>query len=106
MKRQLSYFPVVFHELLEIHNWYEMKSTGLGFEFDRAFFEAINQIKAFPFSAPYVNGIDRRKFLKKFPYCVYYYTEDCRTIILAIFHTSRAEKKISKVIKQRRKSFK
>lgn len=106
MKRQLSYFPAVLHELLEIHEWYETKSTGLGFEFDRAFFEGINQIKEFPFSAPYVNGVDRRKFLKKFPYCIYYYTEDYRTIILAIFHTSRAAKKISKTIKQRRKGLK
>lgn len=58
-----------------------------------SFFKNINQslavIKRNPYSFPIVYRNVRKYVVNKFPFVIYYITEDSSVIVVAMFHTSR-----------------
>jgi plasmid stabilization system protein ParE len=77
-------------QVVDAQAWYDKQRQGLGTEFARSLESAINRIARNPLSAPAVYRDVRRVLLKRFPYSVFYLTEDDALIVLSCIHTRRA----------------
>ena len=91
MKRTLRVLPGAEAELQSAATWYEQKRRGLGIEFvavvDRAFESILENPEACPVwrtDRPY-----RRRFLKRFPYVVFFSIEAEAIEIVAVAHAKR-----------------
>ena len=73
-------------DLREAFEWYEARSTGLGFEFLRAARAALALIERSPEQFPVVLDDIRRAHLLRFPYAVYYFLDDERIVVIACAH--------------------
>lgn len=85
---------VAFHraareEFVEAATWYESKRTGLGLEFIIEIDRCVAQAAEHPFQHPPAHNDTRRVVARRFPYCVYYRTEEHRIVVLAVFHGRR-----------------
>ena len=91
MKRTLRVLPDAEAELQSAAMWYEEKRRGLGIEFvavvDRAFRAVLENPEACPIwraDRPY-----RRRFLKRFPYVVFFDIDAATVEIVAVAHAKR-----------------
>jgi plasmid stabilization system protein ParE len=89
--KTLRILPEAEEELAEAAEWYEAKRTGLGVELiaivDRAFDEILDARLSFALwrdDRPY-----RRKILTRFPYIVFFRTEDDVVEIIAVAQAKR-----------------
>ncbi len=84
--------PLAEIEITEAAIWYNFQRDGLGEEFLLALEAKFNEIKRNPylFKIIYKNG--RRAFSNRFPYGIFFITEETIIYILAIVHTSRNPK--------------
>ena len=73
-------------DLDEAFLWYEERSTGSGYEFLRAARAALAQIERNPSQFAIVLDDIRRAHLLRFPYALYYITDDAGTVVLACAH--------------------
>lgn len=73
----------------EAFNWYEARSTGLGFDFLRAVRAALAAIDRNPAQFPVVLDDIHRVRVRRFPYSVFYVPLPEATRILAIMHDRR-----------------
>lgn len=73
-------------DLQDAFEWYEARSTGLGFEFLRAARAALALIERSP--AQFAIALDdiRRAHLLRFPYALYYFLEGERIVVIACAH--------------------
>ncbi|MEQ1557305.1 MAG: type II toxin-antitoxin system RelE/ParE family toxin [Gallionella sp.] len=87
--------PVAFHraaraEFIAASAWYETKREGLAVEFiteiERCITLAATQPRQFAITLADI----RRVVAHRFPYSVYFRTEQHRLVVLAVFHSSRA----------------
>jgi len=78
----------------EAARWYEAQRTGLGVEFVLEADIAIERIQKNPklYLQSY-HGI-RRVLLHRFPYAIYFVTNDTETRILAVLHQARSDETI------------
>jgi plasmid stabilization system protein ParE len=76
-------------ELDDAISWYEERREGLGQEFSSAIERELERIDSFPEQFVRVRGEIRRAVLRRFPYSIYFLTEDYRNLVLAIFHVKR-----------------
>jgi toxin ParE1/3/4 len=83
------FHPLAESELLDAAKYYEARSTGLGHSFLAAVRHAIEQIQAFPESAPVVRRGLRRKALRRFPHSLIYGAELGEIKIMAVMHLKR-----------------
>jgi plasmid stabilization system protein ParE len=74
-------------QVVQAQAWYEHKRLGLGAEFARSLESAISRVARNPFAAPVVHQEVRRVLLKRFPYSVFYTTQDDHLIVLSCLHT-------------------
>jgi toxin ParE1/3/4 len=84
-----SYSPEAREELLEAIQYYESESPGLGAAFLAAIQEGLDQLQAFPQSAPVVSGRVRRLVLNRFPYSLIYSLPGEEIRILAVMNQKR-----------------
>jgi plasmid stabilization system protein ParE len=91
MKRTLRVLPEAEAELQSAATWYEEKRPGLGIEFivvvDRAFESILDNPEACPVwraDRPY-----RKRFLKRFPYVVFFGIDAATVEIIAVAHAKR-----------------
>jgi len=84
-----SYSPEAREELLEAIQHYESESPGLGAAFLAAVQEGLDQLRAFPQSAPVVLGKVRRLVLNRFPYNLVYSLRGEEIRILAVMNQKR-----------------
>ena len=76
-------------DLREAFDWYESRSTGLGFEFTRAARATLAQIERNPGQFPVVLDDIRRAHLLRFPYAVYYFIDGEHVVVIACAHGRR-----------------
>jgi plasmid stabilization system protein ParE len=76
-------------ELIEVQDWYERESTGLGRRFRQAIDALIGRMSDNPRQFPMVFKNVRRAVLRRFPYSLFFVVEDDALIVIACFHASR-----------------
>jgi plasmid stabilization system protein ParE len=86
--------PVTFHraastEFIEASEWYETKRVGLALEFITEIEHCVSLASQQPHQFAVVREEIRRVVAQRFPYSVYFRTEKHRTVVLAVFHSSR-----------------
>ncbi len=69
---RVEYHPAVADELMEIRNYYETRSPGLGGRFVDEFERQILAIAAAPQRWMVVAGDIRRCLMRRFPYVIYF----------------------------------
>lgn len=86
------FYPDAETEFLEAIQFLEERREGLGLEFAREVYAAIQRILFSPNSWPIYLGNNRRCFTHRFPYTIIYRFEDDQIIIWAVAHQSREPK--------------
>jgi len=76
---RIEYHPDVADELIEIRDFYESRSVGLGFDFVAEFERMVLRIAAMPERWMVVRRDIRRSLMKRFPYVIFfrYVADDC-----------------------------
>jgi plasmid stabilization system protein ParE len=89
VRRRISFHRLAEAELNDAAQYYDHVSPGLGATFLDEAEHAIQQILAFPESAPEVSPGVRRKLIRKFPYGVLYSIREYDIRILAVMNLRR-----------------
>ena len=84
--------PLAEIEITEAAIWYNFQRDGLGEEFLLALEAKFNEIKRNPYQFKIIYKNVRRAFPNRFPYGIFFITEETIIYILAIVHTSRNPK--------------
>jgi plasmid stabilization system protein ParE len=89
MKNELLIRKRAEGHIRDIFEWYEKQRPGLGTEFVVSIEAVFSRIQRDPlhFQKRYKNI--RCATLQRFPYGVFYFTDDDRVIVLAVFHFKR-----------------
>ena len=69
---RIEYHPALDRELLEVRDYYELQSVGLGADFVDEFERQVLKIAAMPERWMVVRGDLRRSLMKRFPYVIYF----------------------------------
>ena len=88
-------------DIQSIHDWYESKRPGLGFDFELCLESTFDRISLFPESHPKKILPTRLAILQHFPYGVYYREHDNSIVVLAVFNFKQNPKMIKKIISNR-----
>ena len=90
-------FSLIVRKKAEIHlidafDWYENKRSALGSEFLLAAEAALNAIQQNPslFSTRFDNV--RCALIPRFPYGIFYFIDEDKIVVIAVFHLSRNPK--------------
>ena len=92
MKKQLIIRPEAENEMAEAFDWYEIRSSGLGFDFLLCVEASFNSIARMPNKFPQVHLDVRRALVRRFPYELFFVENDEQIVILAVFHAKRNPK--------------
>jgi toxin ParE1/3/4 len=76
-------------EMNEAFDYYENRKAGLGVDFVAKVQQVFDRISRNPRMHQLVFADIRRAVVTRFPYCVFYRTDDTRVEVIAVFHTSR-----------------
>lgn len=94
--------PEVVEDARETYVWYETRSEGLGLEFLRVLYAALEEICRSPRLYPVVHPPFRRRLLRRFPYAVYSVLESGRIVITGVFHCARRPRRVHRDLRGRR----
>lgn len=86
---RVEYHPAVEFELLEIRNYYEARSPGLGMQFIDEFESQILAIVAAPEKWLVVAGDIRRCLMRRFPYVIYFRLADQQCLRVTVVKHQR-----------------
>jgi toxin ParE1/3/4 len=89
MLRKVRFAAEAACEFRESVEWYESKAKGLGLRFTDEMDSTVERIRLNPDLYMRVAGNIRRIQVNRFPYSVFYTTEDDTLVILRIFHNRR-----------------
>lgn len=92
MKYNIVFRARYSKQMLSCYNWYEEKRIGLGEEFLLTVEACVNSISRNPFLFQIKYKDIRMALVERFPYGVFYFVENNKIIVLAIFHLSRNPK--------------
>jgi plasmid stabilization system protein ParE len=81
---QVVFRPQAAAEAVEVQEWYESRSTGLGDQFGEALQGLVERIAEMPSSFPRVHGATQRAVLRRFPYAVYFRVAAGSVVVLSI----------------------
>ena len=84
-----SFHPTAETELTQAVDYYNECQHGLGLEFAKEIYLAIQNILSFPDAWASLSTNTRRCLTKRFPYGVIYQTNDEEVIIIAVMHLNR-----------------
>ena len=76
-------------EFDEAFDYYEERRPGVGEDFAERVQEVLDRLSLNPKMHAFVRGDIRKAVVKRFPYCVYYRSDDQRVEVIAVFHGSR-----------------
>ena len=76
-------------DIAEAFQWYEARSTGLGFEFLRAVRVALAGIERAPEQYPLALDAIRKALVPRFPYVVYFAIHSRGLSVIAVMHGRR-----------------
>lgn len=102
MMYKLRFVPEIEEDITSGYTWYETKSQGLGEEFLRMFYAYAIEITRNPLLYPRVHSRFRRCLLRRFPYAVYFTTEDDQIIVFGLFHCARDPRTIRAKLRGRK----
>lgn len=88
--RRLVVRPQALRELTAAYDWYEAQSPGLGSEFLRVAEAAMATLRRSPELYPAVRPAVRRALLRRFPYGLFYASDDEEIIVLAVLHVRQS----------------
>jgi len=88
----LGLTPEAKADLFEARDWYEAQRPGWGAVFNRSVEACFERICRMPQSFRAVHGEVRRAPLRRFPHGVFYWVEDERIVVFAIWHGRRDPK--------------
>ncbi len=89
MTRPVAFTAAAQAELIEGAAWYDAKRPGLGDDFVAQIDHCVRRISEQPTRYPVVHKDIRRILAARFPYSVYFFVEDRRVVVLAVFHGRR-----------------
>jgi plasmid stabilization system protein ParE len=89
VSRRLVTQPEVVADLTSARDWYEAQRPGLGAKFLDAAAASIEHVADQPEIYALIYRRVRRCKVRKFPYVVYYRTNDDYVEIMAVLHASR-----------------
>ncbi len=92
MKKQLIIRPEAENEMAEAFDWYELRSSGLGFDFLLCVEAVLNSIVRMPNKFPQVHLAVRRALVRRFPYELFFIENEKNIVIIAVFHAKRNPK--------------
>lgn len=84
-----SFHPTAETELNQAVDYYNKCQGGLGQEFAKEIYLAIQNILSFPDAWAPLSANTRRCLTKRFPYGVIYQTTDDEVFIIAVMHLNR-----------------
>jgi plasmid stabilization system protein ParE len=93
MIRPLAFHEDVRDEVDDAYLWYERQRGALGEEFLAEVQDTLDQIAGSPELAPTIYRDIRVRFVRRFPYGVYYRVEAARVFIVAIQHGKRSPRR-------------
>jgi toxin ParE1/3/4 len=97
----IEYTNAFWQDIKDVINWYDVLSTNLTNRFLNEIWFAESRISLNPTAFRKVTRSGFRKIsLKKFPYKIFFRTEEKTVFILALIHTSRSNKYIKRRLKQ------
>lgn len=73
----------------EAFDWYDERSAVRAAEFEQAVEAVLTRIASRPRAHGVVYKDVRKAVVLGFTYCVYYYEEPHRVVVISVFHTSR-----------------
>jgi plasmid stabilization system protein ParE len=87
-----SFYPDAERELNEAVDYYNKCKEGLGLEFAKEIFFAVENIVSFPKAWTVLSKNTRRCLLNRFPYGIIYQIKEKEIIIIAVMHLNRKPK--------------
>ncbi|MFC1669808.1 type II toxin-antitoxin system RelE/ParE family toxin [Spirochaetota bacterium] len=84
-----SFHPSARTDLNSSVDYYEERKAGLGLEFSKEVFSAIQRIIQFPDSWPKLSKNTLRCLTNRFPYGIIYHIVEDEVIIIAVMHLNR-----------------
>jgi plasmid stabilization system protein ParE len=89
MSRPLILRPEAEADLFEAKLWYEGRREGLAEEFRECIEEVMDRIRLMPeLQVEIYKGV-RRRLVRRFPFAVFYKTEETRILNIAVMHARR-----------------
>jgi len=85
----VSILPLARVEIIEAHDWYERRSSGLGGAFADEVDRQLSRIAAAHAEFPIVVADARRARLRRFPYSLIFRVVADEAFVVACFHASR-----------------
>ena len=89
MINKVKFVEEASYEFRESVEWYESRAKGLGLRFTDEIDSTVERIKLNPDLYQIITGNIRRIQVNRFPYSVFYKTEDDTLVIIRIFHNKR-----------------
>jgi plasmid stabilization system protein ParE len=87
---ELIIHPEAEADIAEAFDWYETRVPGLGSEFLLVLDALFNSILRNHLIYPAVYKNVRRALTRRFPYAVFFITEDTKVVVLSVFHVKRS----------------
>jgi len=84
-----SFHPGAKEELLEAVSYFEECRSGLGLEFSKEVFSAIQRIIHFPLAWTEFSGNTRRCLTSRFPFGIIYQIVEEEAVIIAVMQLNR-----------------
>ncbi len=85
----IRYLRAAEQELHDAFLWYEEKREGLGYDFLKAFTQALERVVVYPEVYMLISDGLRRALVAKYPYGIIYGIEEDTIIIVAVSHLHR-----------------
>ncbi len=76
-------------DLAQAYKWYNENVPGLGSDFLAVVERALESIQGNPLRFPVIYRNVRRALVKRFPFGIFFVTEEERVVVLAVMHTAR-----------------
>lgn len=89
MTRPILFMPAARLEVIAAHEWYEKEAAGLGQRFLRELNYQAERIVDNPMQFALIRADIRRARLRRFPYALFFRTQDEAINVIACFHASR-----------------
>ena len=89
MAGRVEFTPEASEDVAEAFSWYEHQHPGLGREFETYVDRAVAMIQVMPAAGSPVHRTLRRCLLTRFPFAVYYASEEDVVVVRAVLHHRR-----------------
>lgn len=103
MTQALLFRPEVADDACAAFSWYERRGEGLGAEFLRALYVALENVARNPLVYMIVRRPFRRCILRRFPYAVYFIHNRHEVVVFGVFHCARNPATLGRELRGRKR---